>query len=95
MPARAENLSVRLNAEVKDRVDELARITKRSRSFIINEAVETYVRDQGDFVREVQAAVKSAQSGIGHSKEQVFSWLDSLAEGKKLPIPAPDIFPDK
>ena len=95
MPARAENLSVRLNAEVREQVDELARITRRSRSFIINEAVETYVRDQGEFVREVQAAVKSAQSGIGHSKEQVFSWLDSLAGGKKLPIPAPDIFPDK
>jgi predicted transcriptional regulator len=95
MPARAENLSVRLNTEVKEQVDELARITRRSRSFIINEAVETYVRDQSAFVREVQAAVKSAQSGIGHSKEQVFSWLDSLAEGKKLPIPTPDIFPAK
>ncbi len=95
MPARAENLSVRLNAEVREQVDELARITRRSRSFIINEAVETYVRDQSEFVREVQAAVKSAQSGVGHSQEQVFAWLDSWAEGKKLPIPAPDIFPAK
>ena len=94
MPHRAENLSVRLNTDVRHQVDELARITKRSRSFIINEAVETYVRDQGAFIREVQAAVISAQSGVGHSQEQVFSWLDSLAEGNKRPIPTPDIFPE-
>ena len=94
MPPRAENLSVRLNTDVRDQVDELARITKRSRSFIINEAVETYVRDQGAFIREVQAAVTSAQSGVGHSQEQVFSWLDSLAEGNKRPTSAPDIFPE-
>ena len=95
MASKAENLSVRLSTGVREQVDELARITRRSRSFIINEAVESYVRDQGEFVREVQAAVKSAQSGVGHSKEQVFSWLNSLSEGNKLPIPAPDIFPAK
>lgn len=44
---------------------------------------------------EIGLAVLSAKSGIGHSKEQVFSWLDALAEGRKLPIPAPDILPVK
>jgi hypothetical protein len=44
---------------------------------------------------EIGLAVLSAKSGIGHSKEQVFSWLDALADGRKLSVPAPDILPVK
>ena len=93
MTAKAESLSVRLPAAVRDQVDELAHRTRRSRSFIIKEAVSSYVQSQEQYRRELNDAIRSAQSGVGHSREQVFAWMDSWAEGKKLPLPAPDIFP--
>jgi predicted transcriptional regulator len=93
MTVKAENLSVRLPLEVRLQVDAIARRTHRSRSFVINEAVISYVQAQADYAREVTEAVKSADSGIGHSKEQVFAWLDSWADGNKTPLPSPDIFP--
>jgi predicted transcriptional regulator len=95
MPAKAETFSVRLPDGVRNQVDEIARVTKRSRSFIINEAVALYVRDRAEYARELDEAVQSAKSGIGHSAEQVFGWMDSWAAGNKRPLPSPDVFPQK
>jgi predicted transcriptional regulator len=91
--AKAENLSVRLPVDIRNQVDDLARLTRRSRSFIINEAVASYVRSQAAYAKDIEAAMASAQSGIGHSSEQVFAWMDALAGGVKLPLPEPDITP--
>ena len=110
MPAKAETFSVRLPDGVRHQVDEIARVSKRSRSFIIKEAgeryvcgragyarerVELYVRDRAEYARELDEAVKSAESGIGHSAEQVFGWMDSWAAGDKRPLPSPDVYPNK
>jgi predicted transcriptional regulator len=91
MPAKAETFSVRLPEGVRSQVDEIARVTKRSRSFIINEAVALYVRDRAAYARELDEAVKSAQSGVGHSADQVFAWMDAWSAGDKQPLPPPDI----
>ncbi len=45
--------------------------------------------------RQINRGILSMQRGIGHSSEQVHKWLDDWAEGKKRPIPAPDVFPEK
>jgi predicted transcriptional regulator len=89
--ARADNLSVRLPVEMREKVDELARVTRRSRSFIINEAVASYIRSRAEFFEDIEAAVKEAEAGKGHSKEQVFDWMDDLADGRRRPLPAPDL----
>jgi len=90
MPAKDETFSVRLPADVKHQVDQIARVTKRSRSFIINEAVTLYVRERADYARELDDAIKSAKSGVGHSAKQVFGWMDEWAAGDKRPLPAAD-----
>lgn len=95
MPAKVETFSVRLPEGVKHQVDEIARVTKRSRSFIIKEAVAAYLRDRAAYERELDDAVRSAQSGVGHSAEQVFGWMDSWAAGEKRPLPSPDVSPAK
>lgn len=95
MPVKAETFSVRLPDGVRNQVDEIARVSKRSRSFIIKEAVELYVRDRAKYARELDEAVKSAESGIGHSAEQVFGWMDSWAAGDKHALPSPDVYPNK
>jgi predicted transcriptional regulator len=91
MPTKAETFSVRLPDEVKQQIDQLARLTKRSRSFIVKEAVECYIRDRAAYLRDLDAAVASAESGGGHSGEQIFAWMKSWGTLNELPSPAPDI----
>ena len=95
MPAKAETFSVRLSDEVRQQVDQLARLSKRSRSFIVNEAVETYMRGHADYIRDLDAAVKSAESGVGHSGAQIFGWMKSWGMQKEIASPAPDVRPAK
>ena len=47
------------------------------------------------YISDLDEALKSAKSGIGHSSRQVFGWMDSWAKGDKRPLPAPDIDPLK
>jgi predicted transcriptional regulator len=93
MPSKSETFSVRLPDEVKRELDELARATKRSRSFIVNEAVATFVRERANYLRELDQAVKSAESGVGHSSERIFAWMNSWGSNDELPAPEPDIRP--
>ena len=74
-------------------VEELARHTNRSRSFIVEEAVMSSMRDRADYIRELDEAVKSAQSGVGHSSEQIFSWMRSWGTEAELASLVPDIKP--
>lgn len=91
MPAKADTFSVRLPDEVKKQVEDLARLTNRSRSFIVKEAVASYMRDHSRTIRELDEAVKSAESGTGHSADQIFGWMRSWGTDRELPSPAPDI----
>ena len=93
MPSKSETFSVRLPDEVKRELDELAPATKRSRSFIVNEAVATFVRERANYLRELDQAVKSAESGVGHSSERIFAWMNSWGSNDELPAPEPDIRP--
>ena len=95
MPAKADTFSVRLPDDVRVQVDTLAKLTHRSRSFIVKEAVSIYMRERTDYIRELDAAVKSAESGTGHSGDQIFSWLKSWGTEAELPSPLPDILPAK
>ena len=93
MPTKAETFSVRLPDDVKHQLDTVARLSKRSRSFIVNEAVASYLRDRADYIRELDEAVKSIESGVGHSSDQIFAWLNSWGTENELPSPEPDIRP--
>jgi predicted transcriptional regulator len=91
MPSKAETFSVRLPNEVKHQVDELARLTKRSRSFIVKEAVDCYMNNCAINAQELEEALKSAESSVGHSSEQTFAWMKSWGTENELPSPDPDI----
>ena len=87
-------ISVRLADDNQDKVDRFAKMTKRSRSFIINEAVEHYMRDRVKYLEEITEAVEDAQSGYGHSSHQIHAWMKSWGTENELPSPEPDITPD-
>jgi hypothetical protein len=53
------------------------------------------VQDRADYMRELDEAVKSAESGIGHSGGQIFGWMRSWGTADELASPEPDIHPAK
>jgi RHH-type transcriptional regulator, rel operon repressor / antitoxin RelB len=56
-------MTVRLDDDVKNRLDVLAHATQRSKSFLAAEAIRVYVETNEWQVREIQAALKEAKAG--------------------------------
>ncbi len=91
MPNNAENTKVQLPDAIRKNVEKLATLTQRSHSGIINEAVEVYVNDRLAYVTDLDRAVASTETGIGHSGEQIFSWMRSWGQSNELLSPKPDL----
>lgn len=56
-------LTIRINPEVKDRLDRLAEATQRSKSFLAAEAIRSFVDINEWQISEVRAALKEADAG--------------------------------
>lgn len=56
-------MTVRLEDDVKDRLDVLAEATQRSKSFLAAEAIRAYVENNEWQIGEIQAALKEADVG--------------------------------
>ncbi len=77
------------SAEVKARLDILASRTRRSKSFLTNEAVERYLAEEEDFIRDVEAGITDANAGQLITHEDAATYLRSLGTDKPLPMPKP------
>ena len=86
--------SVRLPEELRREVDEFAKATKRSRSFVVKEAIEAFIDDRRAYLEAIDEAIKEADKGVFISGEAVDQWLASWGTDNPLPMPEPDIFPD-
>ena len=56
-------LSVRLDTETKERLDELARSTRRSKSFLAAQAIEAFIEEEAWQIAEVERAIGAADAG--------------------------------
>jgi predicted transcriptional regulator len=56
-------ITIRLEEEVKDRLDRLAESTQRSKSFLAAEAIREFVENNEWQIAEVRAALKEANAG--------------------------------
>ncbi len=56
-------LTIRIDPEVKDRLDRLAEATQRSKSFLAAEAIRSFVDINEWQISEVRAALKEADAG--------------------------------
>lgn len=76
-------MTVRLDDEVKARLERLAEATQRSKSFLAAEAIRAYVENNEWQIGEIQAALKEADAGEFASDEEV------AALAKKWKVNAP------
>lgn len=75
--------------EVKARLDVLAGRTRRSKSFLTNEAVERYLAEEEDFIRDVEAGIAEAKAGALIEHDDAARYLRSLGTDTPLPMPTP------
>ncbi len=73
-------MTIRLEDEVKDRLDRLAESTQRSKSFLAAEAIREFVENNEWQIAEIRAAVKEANSGDFASDKEI----DALAKKWKV-----------
>ncbi|MDZ4184548.1 MAG: ribbon-helix-helix domain-containing protein [Desulfuromonadales bacterium] len=59
---KAASLTVRVNPETRNRLDKLARITRRSKSFVIEEALEQYLAVNEWQIKGIQDALSVVES---------------------------------
>ena len=56
-------LTVRLDTETKNRLDELARSTRRSKSFLAAQVIEAYIEEEAWQIAEIEKAIVEADAG--------------------------------
>ncbi len=84
--------SVRLEPELKNRLEKEAKGSSRSASYVVVKAVEKYLQGKEVKRKAIQEAVNRASEGVFISQEAVHQWVDSWAEGNEVPIPKADVF---
>lgn len=94
MSTGSDTFSVRLPEQLRTEVDQFAALTKRSRSFVIKEAVTAYMDEQKAYLAAIDEGIAEADKGIFISGEAFSKWLSSWGTDHVLPPPEPDIFPD-
>jgi predicted transcriptional regulator len=82
-----ETLSIRIDAATKNRLEVLARQTKRSKSFLVAEAITAYVESEEWQLGELQSGIAELDSGrpVGH--EKVSKWLKSWGKPGEAKAP--------
>lgn len=68
-------ITIRLDDDVKDRLDALAQATQRSKSFLAAEAIRQFVDLNAWQVQEIHAALQQADAGDFASAEEVHALM--------------------
>ena len=75
-------LSVNTKPKTRDRLDRLAAVTRRSKSFLANEAIERYLATEEEFVERVEARRAEMKDGVGVTGDDLLSRFESRMERK-------------
>ena len=67
---QSTTMTIRLEPELKSRLDKLAASTHRSKSFLASEAVREFIEINEWQIQEIKAAIKEADEGDFASPEE-------------------------
>jgi predicted transcriptional regulator len=79
-------VSIRVPADVVERLDKVAAILERPRSWVILRAIRQYLADEGQEVLDVQEGIEELERGEGIPIEDVLAEMDEIiakAEAKR------------
>ncbi|MEQ1843681.1 MAG: CopG family ribbon-helix-helix protein [Verrucomicrobiales bacterium] len=89
MMSESTTITIRVDQSIKDRLDAIATISRRSRSFLAAEAIEEYLSVQEWQINGIRKAMASADRGDVVPHEEVIAWAKSLASARPLAKPRP------
>lgn len=69
--SQSATMTIRLDSELKTRLDKLATATHRSKSFLASEAVREFIEINEWQIQEIKAAIKEADEGDFATPEEV------------------------
>ncbi|MGO9686908.1 MAG: CopG family ribbon-helix-helix protein [Beijerinckiaceae bacterium] len=81
--------TVRVEPEVKKRLEKLAKTTGRTRSFLAAAALNDYLDANEWQVAGVKRAIASLDRGEGIPHNQVKDWVNSWGRKRERPAPKP------
>ncbi|MCG8350851.1 MAG: ribbon-helix-helix protein, CopG family [Chloroflexales bacterium] len=81
-------LGTRVTSELRNQVDEIARVLRRERSWIVEEAVRRYIAEQAAFIAAVRRGQEDAQAGRVTPHEDVMQELDRIIDEAPEPMQA-------
>jgi predicted transcriptional regulator len=82
-----QTLSIRLDPEVRQRLEALARQSKRSKSFLAAEAIAAFVAQEEWQLAEVEAGIAEVEAGQSVPHDEVVGWLKSWGSKKEKRSP--------
>ena len=85
---KSTTITIRVEQEVRDRLEGQAEIQNRSKSYLANQAIEEYLDTQEWQIEGIKKAVQSLDAGKGVPHQQVMDWLQSWDSDNELPKPA-------
>jgi len=85
--AERATVTFHTSPETKARLDHLATVTRRSKSYLTNVAVEQYLAEEEDFIASVEAGIADADAGrvftSAEVKKHLHDHIDRSAKAKK------------
>jgi predicted transcriptional regulator len=74
----ATPVSIRVPADVVERLDKVAAILERPRSWVILRAIRQYLADEGQEVLDVQEGIEELERGEGIPFDEVLAEMDEI-----------------
>jgi predicted transcriptional regulator len=88
-------LSLHVDAQLKEKLENEARLQKISPDDIAKRALENYLEFQEQDRKIMRERIAEANAGVFISEEAMLCWVESWGTKDELPPPEPDIFPAK
>ncbi|MDN7352156.1 CopG family ribbon-helix-helix protein [Acetobacter senegalensis] len=89
LSAGKQVVSVQMPADLVDAMDRYGESIERPRSWVIREAVASYLAYEAEKDRATRRALADVDAGRTVSAEAVKAWADSLDQANPLPLPEP------
>lgn len=71
-------ISVRLPADIVEKLDKVAAILERPRSWVILDAIREYLADEGQEMLDIQAGIEEAERGEIVPAEEVLAEISEM-----------------
>lgn len=83
--------SMRMDADVKRRLEERAALEDRSAAYVANRAIEDFLAREAAIKAAIVEALDN-DDGVRTSGEVVMAWMERWGNGDNEAFPKPDIF---